>query len=679
VDITDLPALPATRSPLSARAFGPHLLIGELIGRGGMSRVYRGWIRGSGHEVAVKVLRDDLAAKPDAVQRFVRERELLSTVASPHVVQVHDLVVHGDELGIVMDLVPGGHLRRAVAFPSELGTAAQLAAQIADGLGAVHAAGVVHRDLKPENVLVETEADGAIRLRLTDFGISRLVDSAALTATSVTGTPGYLAPEVASGRRVTAAADVYALGVMLYELCTGRQPFQAENPLLLVLAHTRQQPPRPLGMPDALWDVLARTLAKDPAARPAAAGLGDTLRALAPTLAGLPPCTVPAQAPVDAEPGPSEAPVAAASVLPRPTAPAATHSIPGPATHSIPGPSTSSIPGAGGGPGSRSAARQGRHSPDPRRPRDTRPLPVPALVTGAVAIVLAVAVGGFAVSGMFGSDQNPVVQLGTGRVPAATGPSPSGTPASSPATAAPSPHLRFGPVQHPLQAKGSPTPGTAGSPSHSPSVGSPSASLAPAVPTVTRLVATAQDRYSSDGHATLAIAGVTARAGGIASIKIRYTGQGQPAAVQSVTPSTDPQATSYTATVDGLTNGTAYTFTVEVCGTGGKCSTSQPLVFTPYGAPQVVAPQLAVNGTSVTVSVLPVVTNANPGTTSCSVTVTGTPADPGAPQQQSVSPDGDRVTFTAKPMTRYTATESCTTSGTDDTPATSTEIITPLS
>ncbi|MDQ1287862.1 MAG: serine/threonine protein kinase, bacterial [Actinomycetota bacterium] len=283
---------PPSRSPLSARAFGDQLLLGELIGRGGMSRVYRGWVRGTGREVAVKILRDDLASRPDAVQRFVRERDLLAAVSSPHVVRVHDLVVDGDELGIVMDLVPGGHLRRAVTYPCPMSTAAELGVQIADGLAAVHATGVIHRDLKPENVLVDSDGNGGVCLRLTDFGISRLVD-AALTQTTVTGTPGYLAPEVAAGARPAAGADLYALGIVLYELCTGRAPFVADNPLVLILAHTRQEPRRPIGMPDSLWNLVAAMLAKSPEARPSASWVRDALRELAPRLQGLPLCEPP--------------------------------------------------------------------------------------------------------------------------------------------------------------------------------------------------------------------------------------------------------------------------------------------------------------------------------------------------------------------------------------------------
>jgi serine/threonine-protein kinase len=206
------------------RPFGSQYLLGDLIGRGAVGRVYHAYQRDGGPDVAVKLLRDELTEQPEVVARFVRERQLLRLVDHPNVVRVHDLVVDGDRLGIVMDLVSGGDLRRA--FPAECrpAQATGLVAQIADALACVHAAGVVHRDVKPENVLVEIGDDGQLRARLTDFGVSRLVGGTMTRVTSLIGTPGYLAPEVGGGGRAEAAADIYALGVMLFELCTGRPP-----------------------------------------------------------------------------------------------------------------------------------------------------------------------------------------------------------------------------------------------------------------------------------------------------------------------------------------------------------------------------------------------------------------------------------------------------------------------
>ena len=244
-------------------AFGSRYLLGEVIGRGAMGRVFRASVRSTGAPVAVKVLRDDLASQPDVVARFVQERQVLRSVAHPNVVTVHDLVVEGDQLGIVMDLVEGGDLRTGVRFPVPADEALSMAGQIAAGLAAVHATGVIHRDLKPENVLVD-RSRGQVVLRLTDFGVSRLVGQTLTKVTSLIGTPGYLAPEVAAGQRATAKADVYSLGVLFFEMLTGRAPFEAENIMALLRAHADAPVPRPIGMPDDLWELLVGMLAKTP-------------------------------------------------------------------------------------------------------------------------------------------------------------------------------------------------------------------------------------------------------------------------------------------------------------------------------------------------------------------------------------------------------------------------------
>jgi serine/threonine protein kinase len=181
-------------SPLGSR-----YRIGAPIGRGGTGVVHAG-TDDAGTPVAIKVLRHDLAADPEVVARFVRERTILLGVRDPHVVGVRDMVVEGDTLAIVMDLVPGHDLRRALAAgPFPPAEAARVGAGVARGLAAVHAAGVVHRDVKPENVLLDTTAGGAA-VRLTDFGISRVVTTAA-TQTALVGTPYYLAPELWAGER----------------------------------------------------------------------------------------------------------------------------------------------------------------------------------------------------------------------------------------------------------------------------------------------------------------------------------------------------------------------------------------------------------------------------------------------------------------------------------------------
>lgn len=271
--------------------FGSQYLLGEQLGSGAMGRVFAGTMRDTGEQVAIKILREDLSSNADVVARFVQERQVLKAIRHPNVVGVRDLVVEGDRLGIIMDLVPGGDMRRAVRLPVNAGEALTMTAQIAAGLEAVHEAGVVHRDLKPENVLVD-RSGGLPHLRITDFGVSRLVGQTLTRVTSLIGTPGYLAPEVAGGERPTPAADVYALGALLFEMVTGRGPFEAENVLALMRAHADDPVPRPEGMPDALWSMVYSMLAKRPEDRPTATEVVRQAQELHPAVTHLGPFPV---------------------------------------------------------------------------------------------------------------------------------------------------------------------------------------------------------------------------------------------------------------------------------------------------------------------------------------------------------------------------------------------------
>ncbi len=273
-------------------SFGSGYVLGPVIGRGAMGRVHRATPRDGGADVAIKILREDLAAEPDVVARFVQERQVLRSVSHPNVVRVHDLIVEGDRLGIVMDYVSGGDLRHSTAVPSQLDHAIPLLAQAADGLSAVHAAGVVHRDLKPDNILVD-ESNDALTLRLTDFGVSRLIGHTITRVTSLIGTPGYLAPEVAAGNSPTNAADLYALGVMLFESCTGRPPFEADNLVALIRAHAEDAVPQPDGIPRDLWQLLQALMCKQPEGRPSAIEAAAAMRSVGPSLSGVGPMSVP--------------------------------------------------------------------------------------------------------------------------------------------------------------------------------------------------------------------------------------------------------------------------------------------------------------------------------------------------------------------------------------------------
>ncbi|MER5636298.1 serine/threonine-protein kinase [Kitasatospora sp. NPDC002227] len=277
------------------RPVGSKYLLEESLGRGATGTVWRARVRDGvavpgiepGRPVAIKILREELAADPDIVMRFLRERSVLLRLDHPNIVRVRDLVVEGELLALVMDLVEGPDLFRYLRESGPLSpiAAALLMAQVADALAASHADGIVHRDLKPANVMLATvTVDGVEQMHplLTDFGIARLADSPGITRThEFVGTPAYIAPESADGRPQTSAVDVYGAGIMLYELLTGRPPFQGDNPLSVLHAHLAQEPERPRTMPEPLWTVIEHCLRKDPARRPSAVSLANALRVVA--------------------------------------------------------------------------------------------------------------------------------------------------------------------------------------------------------------------------------------------------------------------------------------------------------------------------------------------------------------------------------------------------------------
>ena len=265
-----------------ANSLGSRYVLQEALGRGAMGQVFAGSIRPSGERVAIKVLRPELVSDPEVVGRFVQERTILMSIADPNVVHVIDLVVEGDTLAIVMELVQGSDLRRQLRArgtvpPAE---ALHLTGQLLRGVAAVHAAGIVHRDIKPENVLVDTSS-GPPRLKLTDFGVARLSYGASLTRLSgVIGTPEYMAPELAEQTRATPAADVYSAGIVLYEMLCGRTPFAGGHPVAVLRRQVDQAPPVIPGVPPELWDRIVWMLAKDPGSRPSSAA--EAHAALAP-------------------------------------------------------------------------------------------------------------------------------------------------------------------------------------------------------------------------------------------------------------------------------------------------------------------------------------------------------------------------------------------------------------
>ncbi|MFE9474088.1 serine/threonine-protein kinase [Streptomyces griseofuscus] len=280
-----------------ARKIGSRYTAHQILGRGSAGTVWLG--EGPEGPVAIKLLREDLASDQELVGRFVQERTALLGLEHPHIVTVRDLVVDGNDLALVMDLVRGTDLRTRLERERRLAPEAAVAivADVADALAAAHAAGVVHRDVKPENVLLDMQGPlgpgGAHPALLTDFGVAKLIDAPRRTrATKIIGTPDYLAPEIVEGLPPRASVDIYALATVLYELLAGFTPFGGGHPGAVLRRHvTETVVPLP-GIPEELWQLIVQCLAKAPASRLRASELAARLREQLPTLAGLPPLDV---------------------------------------------------------------------------------------------------------------------------------------------------------------------------------------------------------------------------------------------------------------------------------------------------------------------------------------------------------------------------------------------------
>ncbi|MFF0537048.1 serine/threonine-protein kinase [Streptomyces coelicoflavus] len=301
-----------------ARKIGSRYTAHQILGRGSAGTVWLG--EGPDGPVAIKLLREDLASDQELVSRFVQERTALLGLEHPHVVSVRDLVVDGNDLALVMDLVRGTDLRTRLDRERRLSpeVAVAVVADVADGLAAAHAAGVVHRDVKPENVLLDMQGPlgpgGSHPALLTDFGVAKLIDTPRRTrATKIIGTPDYLAPEIVEGLPPRAAVDIYALATVLYELLAGFTPFGGGHPGAVLRRHvTETVVPLP-GIPDELWQLLVQCLAKAPASRLRASELSARLRELLPMLAGMGPLDVDEPDAEQQEDGPDESPASPAA------------------------------------------------------------------------------------------------------------------------------------------------------------------------------------------------------------------------------------------------------------------------------------------------------------------------------------------------------------------------------
>ncbi|MHB8630198.1 MAG: protein kinase domain-containing protein [Aggregatilineales bacterium] len=271
-----------------------------LLGKGGMAEVYRAHQQLGGRvarDVALKLIDSRLSLSPEFIARFEREAQTLVSMSHPHILKAFDYGQYQDTVYLVMELLLGGSLAELIRkrlLP--LSDVSRLLEQTGQALDYAHRQGIIHRDLKPQNVLLDNESNAF----LTDFGIVKLLgESTSLTQSNASiGTPAYMAPEQWVGGAIDARTDLYALGVMLYEMLGGHVPFTGDTPYRVMYLHTNQLPPslfalRP-DIPPTIDRVISKALAKDPAARyeSAAALLADFKAALADHPVSAPPATL---------------------------------------------------------------------------------------------------------------------------------------------------------------------------------------------------------------------------------------------------------------------------------------------------------------------------------------------------------------------------------------------------
>jgi serine/threonine-protein kinase len=293
---------PATADPggLIGHTLGGRYLVGGLVAEGGMATVYRATRTDTGEAVAVKVMHPHLTRDRGFARRFQREALIAGRLTHPNIVRVVD---HGatDQLYfLVMEMLDGEDIFDVLRHKKRLDAAVarRIVAEICDALAEAHGEGIVHRDLKPENVFLTRAGEGEVRVKVLDFGVAKMMladerppgeSEPVLTAMgAILGTPEYISPEMCRGEVVGPRADLYACGVLLYALVTGRPPFVTPNPIDVTIKHIHEAPVPPSQLvPDldpALDAVILKALAKKPQERQASAAvLAADLRALGPT------------------------------------------------------------------------------------------------------------------------------------------------------------------------------------------------------------------------------------------------------------------------------------------------------------------------------------------------------------------------------------------------------------
>jgi hypothetical protein len=265
------------------RVVGPDYQVGRLIGRGGFADVFEAREPRLGRSVAIKVVQADRAA-PELLERFQREARAMAGLRHPNVMEIYTVGASDDVAYFVMPLVDGESLKSRIAREGALAVeeAMRILVDAAGALDAAHRAGTIHRDVKSDNIMLEGELG---RVLITDFGIAKALggDTSTFTRSGFVGTPHYVSPEQATGEDIDHRSDIYSLGVVAFELVTGRLPFEARSVQAMIAKHlTEEAPPLRLLRPDCperLSRVVGRCLAKDPGARwPSLAEVVDVLK-----------------------------------------------------------------------------------------------------------------------------------------------------------------------------------------------------------------------------------------------------------------------------------------------------------------------------------------------------------------------------------------------------------------
>lgn len=263
-----------SRDPVIGRTIDRRYEVGDRIARGGMASVYTGLDLRLDRKVAVKVMHPHLGDDPDFRERFIQEAKAAARLAHPNVVNTYDQGEDGDLAWLVMELVPSITLRDLLAERSRITPEQSLDVleAVLAGLAAAHRAGIVHRDLKPENILLAHDG----RIKIGDFGLARAASANTATGKALLGTIAYLSPELVTRGIADTRSDIYAVGIMLFEMLTGTQPFTGDEPMQIAYQHANDDVPLPSsttdGIPDALDSLVHWATQRDPNLRPADAG-----------------------------------------------------------------------------------------------------------------------------------------------------------------------------------------------------------------------------------------------------------------------------------------------------------------------------------------------------------------------------------------------------------------------